>query len=65
VPLEGGADARGLIAEAVRQVRAQGAVPALMVTLAEFMPERDIDGQGALLVSQFLTALIGVIARQF
>jgi agmatinase len=53
-----------LIAEAVRQVRAQGAVPALMVTLAEFMPERDIDGQGALLVSQFLTALIGVIARQ-
>ncbi len=64
MPLEGGADARCLIAEAVQQVRAQRAVPVLMVTLAEFMPERDIDGQGALLVSQFLTALIGVIARQ-
>ena len=34
------------------------------MTLAEFMPERDHDGQGALLVAQFLTACVGIIAGQ-
>ncbi len=46
----------------VEAVVARG--PLIGVTLAEFMPERDIDGQGALVVSQFLTAMIGLIARQ-
>ncbi len=46
----------------VEDMAARG--PIVGVTLAEFMPERDIDGQGALLVSQFLTAVVGVIARQ-
>lgn len=48
--------------ELVEQVATRG--PIVGVTLAEFMPQRDIDGQGALLVSQFLTAVIGIIARQ-
>ena len=32
--------------------------------MVELMPERDIDGQGALLAAQFLAAALGVIARQ-
>ncbi len=32
--------------------------------LVELMPERDIDGQGALLAAQLLAAVVGVIARQ-
>lgn len=34
------------------------------MVLTELMPERDIDGQGALLAAQVLTAALGVIARQ-
>ena len=32
--------------------------------MVELMPERDIDGQGALLASQLLAGVLGVIARQ-
>jgi agmatinase len=32
--------------------------------MVELMPERDIDGQGALLAAQLLAAVVGVIARQ-
>jgi agmatinase len=32
--------------------------------IVELMPERDIDGQGALLAAQFLASALGVIARQ-
>ena len=32
--------------------------------MVELMPERDIDGQGALLAAQVLAAVVGVIARQ-
>ena len=32
--------------------------------LVEFMPDRDIDGQGALVAAQLLTGVLGVIARQ-
>ena len=32
--------------------------------MVELMPERDIDGQGALLASQILASVLGVIARQ-
>jgi agmatinase len=28
------------------------------------MPERDVDGQGALVAAQLLAAILGVIARQ-
>ncbi len=45
----------------VEEVAARGQIVGM--TLAEFMPERDIDGQGALLVAQFLTAAIGILAR--
>ena len=34
------------------------------VGLVEFMPGRDIDGQGALLAAQLLAATVGVVARQ-
>lgn len=32
--------------------------------MAELMPERDIDGQGALLAAQILAGVLGIIARQ-
>lgn len=32
--------------------------------LVEFMPDRDIDGQGALVAAQLLAGVIGIIARQ-
>ena len=32
--------------------------------MVELMPERDVDGQGALLAAQLLAAVMGVIARQ-
>ncbi len=32
--------------------------------MVELMPERDIDGQGALLAAQLLAGVLGVIARQ-
>ena len=32
--------------------------------MVEFMPERDIDGQGALLAAQLLAGVTGIIARQ-
>lgn len=32
--------------------------------MVEFMPERDVDGQGALVAAQLLAAVLGVIARQ-
>ena len=32
--------------------------------VVEFMPERDIDGQGALLVAQLLASVLGIIGRQ-
>ncbi len=32
--------------------------------MVELMPERDIDGQGALLAAQILASVVGVIARQ-
>jgi agmatinase len=34
------------------------------VGFVEFMPERDIDGQGALTAAQLLTAILGIVARQ-
>jgi agmatinase len=34
------------------------------VALVEFMPERDIDGLGAMLAAQMLTAILGIVARQ-
>jgi agmatinase len=32
--------------------------------MVEFMPERDIDGQGAMVAAQLLAAVMGIIARQ-
>jgi agmatinase len=32
--------------------------------MVEFMPARDIDGQGAMVAAQLLAAVLGVIARQ-
>lgn len=32
--------------------------------LVEFMPDRDIDGQAALVAAQLLAATMGIIARQ-
>jgi agmatinase len=32
--------------------------------MVEFMPERDIDGQGAMVAAQLLAAVIGLLARQ-
>ena len=32
--------------------------------MVEFMPSRDIDGQGALVAAQLLAAVIGIVARQ-
>lgn len=32
--------------------------------MVEFMPERDIDGQGAAVAAQLLAAVIGIVARQ-
>ena len=32
--------------------------------MAEFMPDRDIDGQGAMMAAQLLAAVMGVVARQ-
>lgn len=32
--------------------------------LVEFMPERDIDGMGAILAAQLLAAVMGIVARQ-
>lgn len=32
--------------------------------LVEFMPERDIDGMGAMLAAQLLAAVMGIVARQ-
>ncbi|MGB8812843.1 MAG: arginase family protein [Paracoccaceae bacterium] len=32
--------------------------------LVEFMPERDVDGQGAMVAAQLLAGVIGIIARQ-
>lgn len=32
--------------------------------MVEFMPERDVDGQGAMLAAQLLAGAVGVIARQ-
>ena len=34
------------------------------VGMTELMPERDIDGQGALLAAQILASVLGIIARQ-
>ncbi len=34
------------------------------VAMTEFMPERDIDGTGAMLAAQLLQATIGIVARQ-
>lgn len=34
------------------------------VDMVEFMPERDIDGQGALVAAQLLAAILGLVARQ-
>jgi len=34
------------------------------VGVVEFMPERDIDGQGALLGAQMVAGIVGVVARQ-
>jgi len=32
--------------------------------MVEFMPERDIDGQGAAVAAQLLAAVVGILARQ-
>jgi hypothetical protein len=32
--------------------------------MVEFMPGRDIDGQGALVAAQMLAAVMGIVARQ-
>lgn len=32
--------------------------------MVEFMPERDIDGQGAMVAAQLLAAVMGIVARQ-
>ncbi len=32
--------------------------------MVEFMPDRDIDGQGAALAAQLLAAVMGIVARQ-
>ncbi len=32
--------------------------------MVEFMPERDVDGQGALVAAQLLAAVLGIVARQ-
>jgi agmatinase len=48
----------GLIAGIAEKARIRG------VAMTEFMPERDIDGLGAGLASQLLTAILGLIVRQ-
>jgi agmatinase len=32
--------------------------------MVEFMPEQDIDGQGAIVAAQLLAAVLGIIAGQ-
>ncbi len=40
-----------------------GKAKIVAVDMVEFMPERDIDGQGALVAAQLLAAVLGVVAR--
>ncbi len=50
--------ALGLVAGVTEKARIAG------VALTEFMPERDIEGQGAVVAAQLLAAMIGIVARQ-
>ncbi len=46
----------------IEGVAAKGRIAA--VGVVEFMPDRDIDGQGALLAAQLVAGIVGVVARQ-
>ncbi len=48
--------------ELVGGVAAKSRIAGLVVT--EFMAERDIDGQGAIVAAQLLAAILGLVARQ-
>lgn len=51
-------DVVDLVAAAAARARIVG------VGMVELMPERDVDGTGALTAAQLLTAILGVVARQ-
>jgi len=50
------------VMELIEGVAARARIAAF--DMVEFMPERDIDGQGALLAAQLLAGVTGIIARQ-
>ncbi len=52
----------GQVLDLIRGAAARG--PIVAFDMVEFMPERDIDGIGALNAAQLLAAVVGVIARQ-
>ena len=50
------------VIELIAGAAAKGRIVAF--DMVEFMPERDIDGQGALVAAQLLAAVLGIVARQ-
>lgn len=66
VPAVIGRTAGGLgywdVVELIAGAAAKGRIVAF--DMVEFMPERDIDGQGALVAAQLLAAVLGIVARQ-
>lgn len=50
------------VLELIEAVAARARIAAF--DIVEFMPERDIDGQGALVAAQLLAAVLGIVARQ-
>lgn len=50
------------VLELVEGVAAKGRIVAF--DMVEFMPERDVDGLGAMLAAQLLAAVLGIVARQ-
>ena len=52
----------GQVLDLIRGAAARGPVAAF--DMVEFMPDRDVDGIGALNAAQLLAAVVGVIARQ-
>lgn len=66
VPAVIGRTAGGLgywdVVELIAGAAAKGRIVAF--DMVEFMPDRDIDGQGALVAAQLLAAVLGIVARQ-
>jgi two-component system chemotaxis response regulator CheB len=50
--------------EITDKVRVAAKARIVAFDMVEFMPERDIDGQGALVAAQLLAGTIGILARQ-